>query len=255
LGSDVFSTGEISPERTEKLLKAVNVFKILVDVNDVVAFDAVATSAMREASNSAEIIAQIENQYGIRIRIISGQEEAKIIREAGEIKTDSAFPMRMFIDVGGGSTEISVMKDNVFVNSQSFNIGTLRILSEKVDPDEWERLNRWLMQFQPYFGQIECVGSGGNINKITKQFGDKETKSISYKLFDKAYKNLARLSVKERMDSYNLRADRADVIVPASDIYLRIMKTIEAQYILAPKFGLADGLIVDLYKTYQTAKN
>jgi exopolyphosphatase/guanosine-5'-triphosphate,3'-diphosphate pyrophosphatase len=249
LGSDVFLTGEIDSEREQKLLKTLTAFKILIDVNDAVnSYEAVATSAMREASNGAQIITRIEKELGIRVRIIGGKEEADIIREAGEISTNSTFPMTMFVDVGGGSTEISVQKNGQFINSHSFCLGTLRTLSGKTDPHEWTRLHDWLMQFNDHFGEIECVGSGGNINKIAKLFGDKETKSITLKQFEKSYKKLSEMSVEERMKTYNLRVDRADVIVPASEIYLQIMKTIKSNYILAPKIGLADGLIVNMYK-------
>jgi exopolyphosphatase/guanosine-5'-triphosphate,3'-diphosphate pyrophosphatase len=250
LGGDVFLTGKISLEREQKLLKTLAAFKTLIDVNDAVACEAVATSAMREAANGAQIITRIEKELKLHVRIIDGQEEAEIIREAGEVNTNSAFPMTMFVDVGGGSTEISVQKGSTFVNSQSFNLGTLRLLSETTDPEEWTRLHDWLMQFKPYFGQIECVGSGGNINKIAKLFGDKEKKIISLKQFENAYKNLSKLNVLERMRVYNLRADRADVIVPASEIYLKIMETIQSKHILAPKIGLADGLVINLYKNY-----
>ncbi|MDR0437602.1 MAG: Ppx/GppA family phosphatase [Bacteroidales bacterium] len=251
LGNDVFSNGQITFEREQRLLKTLSAFKTMIEVNDAVAYDAVATSAMREASNGAQIITRIEKEIGIRVRIIDGQEEAEIIREAGETSTNSAFPMTMFIDVGGGSTEISVQKNDSFINSQSFNLGTLRLLSGTTDLGEWTRLNDWLMQFEPHFGQIECVGSGGNINKIVKLFGDKEKKIITLKQFENAYKNLSKLSVSERMKVYNLREDRADVIVPASEIYLNIMNTIQSNYIVAPKIGLADGLVINLYKKYQ----
>jgi len=251
LGSDVFLNGGVAPDREQKLLKTLTAFKILIDVNDAVAYDAVATSAMREASNGTQIITRIEKELGVCVRIIDGQEEADIICKAGEVSTNSTSPMTMFVDVGGGSTEISVQKHGQFVNSQSFNLGTLRLLSGKANPEEWIRLHNWLMQFENYFEKIEIVGSGGNINKITKLFGDKENKIIKLKQLEKGYKNLCKLSVSERMEVYNLRADRADVIVPASEIFLKIMKTIESDYIVAPKIGLADGLIVNLYKNYQ----
>jgi exopolyphosphatase/guanosine-5'-triphosphate,3'-diphosphate pyrophosphatase len=250
LGSDVFLREQITLERELKLLKTLQAFKILIDVNDAVTYEAVATSAMREASNGAQIIARIEKELGIRVRVIDGQEEADIIREAGENSINSAFPMTMFVDVGGGSTEISVQKNGQFVNSQSFSLGTLRLLSGKTDLKEWDRMNDWLMQFEDYFGEIECVGSGGNINKIAKLFGN-EKKIIKLKSFEKAYKNLSKMTVRERMKTYNLRADRADVIVPASEIFLKIMKTVDANHIVAPKIGLADGLIVNMYKDYQ----
>jgi len=248
LGSDVFLNGQIALEREQKLLKTLAAFKTLIDVNDAVAYAAVATSAMREAANGAQIITRIEKELGIGVRIIDGYEEAEIIREAGENSACSEFPMTMFVDVGGGSTEISIQKNNQFITSQSFDLGTLRLLNETENPEEWTRLNDWLMQFEPYFGQIQCVGSGGNINKIAKLFGDKDTRIITLKQFEKAYKNLSKLTIPERMEEYNLRSDRADVIVPASEIYLKIMTTIQADQIVAPKIGLADGLVINLYK-------
>ena len=251
LGSDVFLREQIALEREQKLLKALTAFKILIDINEVVAYQAVATSAMREATNGAQIITRIEKELGILIRVIDGKEEAKIIREVGNISMNSAYPMTLFVDVGGGSTEISAQKNGQFINSQSFSLGTLRLLSGKTDPQEWQRLHDWLMQFEDYFGDMECVGSGGNINKITKDFGDKESRTISLKKLKKLHENLSKLSVTERMKTYNLRVDRADVIVPASEIYLRIMEIIDADYIIAPKIGLGDGLIVNMYKDYK----
>jgi len=255
LGSDVFLNGEIALDREQRLLKTLTAFKILIDVNKAVAYEAVATSAMREASNGAQIITRIEKEIGLNVRIIDGKEEAEIIHRAGEISANSAFPMTMFVDVGGGSTEISVQKHGQFINSESFSLGTLRLLSGKTDPKEWERLHNWLMQFEDFFGEIECVGSGGNINKIAKLFGDKEKKIIKIKQFEKIYKSLSGMSVAERMHTYNLRADRADVIVPASEIFLQIMKTINANSIVAPKIGLTDGLVVNMYKRYQSEHN
>ena len=251
LGIDVFLTGRISEEREQKLLKTMAAFKTLIDVNEAVTYEAVATAAMREASNGKEIVSKIEQELGISVRIIDGHEEADIIREAGEISTISRFPTTMFVDVGGGSTEISVQQGKRFINSQSFNLGTLRLLNETTDPEEWTRLNDWLMLFKEHFGKIECVGSGGNINKITKVFGNKEKRIITLKQLKEAHKNLSEVSISERMRIYNMRADRADVIVPASEIFLKIIKTIETDYIVAPKIGLADGLIINMYKKYQ----
>lgn len=251
LGGDVFACGQISPEREQKLIKSLAAFKALIEVNEAIDYEAVATSAMREAANGQQIIERIEKELGIRIRIIDGQEEAKIIRAAGEISADPSFPVTMMIDVGGGSTEISVMKNNHFVNSQSFNIGTLRLLNKNVDPGEWNRMHDWLLLFKPYFGQIQCIGSGGNINKITKQFGDRNEKIISFKQLKQAYSCLSPISVEKRMEIYNFRADRADVIVPAIEIYINILQTIKASHILAPKIGLADGLVLDLYRKHK----
>ena len=141
LGGDVFSQGVISPEREQRLLKTLGAFQILIEVNDAVAYAAVATSAMREASNGAQIITRIEKELGLHVRIIDGQEEAEIIRKAGEVSARSSLPMTMLVDVGGGSTEISVQKDNRFINSQSFNLGTLRLLSGNSYAEEWARLN------------------------------------------------------------------------------------------------------------------
>ncbi len=224
LGGDVFACGRILPDREEKLIKSLAAFKALIEVNEAVAYEAVATSAMREASNGAQIIEHIEKELNLRVRIIDGQEEAEIIRTACEIGTDPEFPVTMMIDVGGGSTEISVIKNDILVNSESFNLGTLRVLNKNVDPEEWMRLYEWLIQFVPDFGQIQCVGSGGNINKIAKQFGNRDKKIISFKQLERAYTNLAPLSVEKRMELYGFRADRADVIVPALEIYLNILK-------------------------------
>ena len=251
LGDDVFLNKEIAPEREQKLLDVLAGFKVLMNANEVVAYEAVATSAMREAANSEQVIARIEKELDIRVRIIDGQEEAAIIRKAGEVSVSGAYPITLFIDVGGGSTEISAQKNGQFLKSRSFNLGTLRLLSGKTDPQEWTHLHDWLMQFEAYFGQIECVGSGGNINKITNLFGNRGKKLITLKQLKKAHEKLSKLNVSERMKTYRLRSDRADVILPASEIFLRIIETTKSDHILAPKIGLADGMILDLYKKYQ----
>lgn len=248
LGEDVFDTGVIGEEKIYKLTKTIQAFKLLMDVNEPEAYDACATSAMRDAQNGQAIVAHLAKETGIRVRIISGQEEAQIIRSAGETYDELPHSTTMYIDVGGGSTEISVIQDHQLLNACSIEIGTLRLLQNKVDPKEWHQLDEWLMQFKPYFGKFNCIGSGGNINKITKLYGNKYTNSLHLKKLKEALKYLSGMSVQERVEKVGLRPDRADVIVPAAEIFCHIMSFVECKTVVSPKFGLVDGLIYQLFQ-------
>jgi len=250
LGMDVFKKNKISKKRSKALIKTLKAFKLLIDVYKPAGVAACATAAMREAKNGVQIINKIEEKIGLKVRTIDGIEEANIIRSISRSELIVGKDLCMFIDVGGGSTEISIVSDNELLAIKSFKIGTIRLLENKVDKKEWRLMDEWLLQFKDEFGRLGVIGSGGNINKITKIYGKPEEKLLTVYSLEHAYNHLKEFSVEQRMETLGLRFDRADVIVPAAKIFLTILKTIEADKITVPKIGLADGLIYNMYEDY-----
>ena len=247
LGFDVFKDGLISKEKEEDLINTLKAFKLLIDVYKPVAYKACATSAMRDALNSKEIIARIKKEVNLDLEVIDGMEEAKLITANNEAFFNEKIPYMMFIDVGGGSTEISLLHNNQLVDSQSFNIGTIRLLNNGVSKEEWNKMDQWLDQYKALYRKLHLVGSGGNINKIKKLYGDENDGFVTFDRITKAYKQLKKISVEERISSLNLRPDRADVIVPATEIFLFIQKVIKVEKIFIPRIGLTDGIVYSLY--------
>jgi exopolyphosphatase/guanosine-5'-triphosphate,3'-diphosphate pyrophosphatase len=248
LGFDVFDNGAITDGKKKKLLDTIKAYKLLMDIYGVEAVKACATSAMRDASNSKEILAEISKETGIDIHIITGQDEANIIYEthiAENLNTEKSY---MYIDVGGGSTEVTLFSDNHVIFKESFNIGTIRLLHEKVTDEQWEHMKWFIKTNVKDYGPIEAIGSGGNINKIFSISKRKEGKPLTLELLKDYYKELSASTVDERKHLYNLRSDRADVIVPALQIYTALMRWADAEEIYVPKIGLADGLVKILYK-------
>jgi len=251
LGIDVFKYGNISKEKEDNLVKILATYKTLIDIIGVKNFDVCATSAMREASNSKEIVARVKNEIGMDLRIISGEEEAFLIRNISNINSLSTDGMKLFIDVGGGSTELSLNKGETSVNAESFDVGTLRKDDEKED-NERKRMHEWLMQYEDSFDKLKCICSGGNVSKLYKLFGNKGKNSISARKPNKAIKELSRLSVDERMKKYDLREDRADVILPAAETIKSIPDTVRSHEVLVSRYGLVDGLIVNMFNSQFT---
>ncbi len=248
LGFDVFDKGEISPGKAEKILKTMISYKLLLDVYDVKHLKACATSAMRDAVNADEIIQKVKNETGIEIQIISGQDEASIIYEihfAESLKPDESY---LYIDVGGGSTELSFFSDGKLVAKESVNIGTIRILKNQVTEAQWDEMKEFIKTKTKGYHHVTAIGSGGNINKLFSMSKRKEGKPLSLDQLRDYYKEFSNLSVPQRMSLYNLREDRADVIVPALLIYINVMRWADAREIYVPKIGLADGLIHTLYE-------
>lgn len=250
LGFDVFDMGYISKEKSEDLMNTLRAFKLLIDVYKPVAYKACATSAMRDATNSNELIERIKNEIGIELQVIDGIQEANFITANNDAFFNERIPYVMFVDVGGGSTEISILHDNKLIDSQSFNIGTIRLLNNGVLSSEWNRLEDWLAIYKPIYKKLHLVGSGGNINKIKKMFGSQLDEFVSFDRIAKAHKELSKISIEERINTLNLRPDRADVIVPAAEIFLAIQKIIKIDRVYIPKIGLADGIIYSLYHEY-----
>jgi exopolyphosphatase/guanosine-5'-triphosphate,3'-diphosphate pyrophosphatase len=251
LGFDVFANGYISEEKIIDLINTLKAFKLLIDVYKPVAYRACATSAMRDALNRYDIINRIKSEVGIDLEVIDGIKEAKFITANNEAFTNEKIPYMMFIDVGGGSTEISLLHSNNLIDSESFNIGTIRLLNNGVTEAEWNRMSYWLEQYKPIYSKLHLVGSGGNINKIKKLYGSLTDEFVSFERIKHAYKDLRKISVEERIISLNLRPDRADVIVPAAEIFLYIQKVIKIDKIFIPRIGLADGIIYSLYHKHQ----
>jgi exopolyphosphatase / guanosine-5'-triphosphate,3'-diphosphate pyrophosphatase len=248
LGDDVFTTHVISESKKHKLIKTLKAFKLLIEVNEPVAYRACATSAMREAHNSHEVVEQIARETGIKVKIISGLEEAHIVSSVQNHELMRQHPYSLFIDVGGGSTEISLLTRNEILESESFEIGTVRMLSQRVQKLEWIRMRQWLLQFNNYFKDMAMVGAGGNINKISRLYGHTSEKTLPFENLQFALKTLQKYSLQERIEILGLRPDRADVIVPAAQIFNFIMKTTQTKTLLVPKIGLSDGIVNVLYR-------
>lgn len=248
LGFDVFEKGEISKPKLRMLMNTIKAYKHLLEVYEVKHLKACATSAMRDARNAGDIIRKVKLETGIEISVISGQQEAAFIYEnhiAENLDKDHSY---LYIDVGGGSTELTFFSENRLVFKESFNIGTIRLLKQQVAEDTWDYIKDYIKQKTRGFTAITAIGSGGNINKVFSLSKRKEGKTLPLELLRDYYKELSAVSLEERIRIYNLREDRADVIVPALQIYINVMRWAGAEEILVPKIGLADGLIQHLHE-------
>ena len=248
LGLDVFDRGFISDKRTENLISTIRAYKLLLDVYEVKYLKACATSAMRDASNGRVLLQQVKSQTGIDIKIITGQEEASFIYENHVADNMDKTKSYLYIDVGGGSTELTLFSAGKQVFKESFNIGTIRLLQHQVTEAQWQQLKEFLKQQLKNMGTVIAIGSGGNINKVFSLSKRKEGKPLSLDTLKDYYKEFSSFSVEERIHLYSLREDRADVIVPALQIYVNVMRWADAEEIYVPKIGLADGLIHALYE-------
>jgi exopolyphosphatase/guanosine-5'-triphosphate,3'-diphosphate pyrophosphatase len=252
LGFDVFEKGEISKEKRGMVLQTMKAYSHLINAYGVQHIIACATSAMRDARNSQDIIRKVKLETGIGIDIISGDLEASLIYEnhiAEHMDTDHSY---LYIDVGGGSTELTFFSDGKLVFKESFNIGTIRLLKEMVDDPKWNEMKDFIKARTKGFKKIVAIGTGGNINKVFSLSKKKDGKPLGVELLRDYYKEFSNLSLDERIQLYRLREDRADVIVPALQIYINAMRWADADEIYVPKIGLADGLIQHLYSELQT---
>ncbi len=248
LGFDVFDKKEISPEKTDMILHTIKAYKHLTEAYRVDHIKAAATSAMRDAVNKEAIIHRVREETGIEIEVISGGSEASLIYEnhiAENLDKEHAY---LYIDVGGGSTELTFFAGNSLLFSASFNIGTIRLLKNQVTVNTWDAMKEYIRrETANYTDKIIAIGSGGNINKIFSISKRKEGKSLNIELLKDYHKEFSSFSLEDRMRLYKMREDRADVIVPALQIYVNVMRWATAQEIFVPKIGLADGLIQHLY--------
>ena len=248
LGFDVFGSKIISIEKKQMLLETMKSFRHLMNAYKVEALKACATSAMRDAENAKEIIATVQKEAGILIEVIDGDMEANLIYEnhvAENMDNDHSY---MYIDVGGGSTEISFFSNGILIYKKSFNIGTIRILKNMVTSAHWEELKNTIKAVTKDQKAVVAIGSGGNINKVFSLSKRKEGRPLPLELLKEYLDELQPMTIKQRILKYSLRDDRADVIVPALQIYVNAMRWAGAQEIYVPKIGLADGLIQHLWE-------
>jgi len=249
LGFDVFSIGELSEKKADKLRRLMKAFRQLMKIYDVDDYRACATSAMRDARNGRTIIKKIEKDTGIRIKIIDGQEEARMIYNNHIECMEDRLGNYMYVDVGGGSTEINLLTNGELVWSVSYNIGTVRMLSNAVKEGTWQQMEEELMKVTEGVAAINIIGSGGNINKLFRLADkkDKKLQRLPVSSLQTVYDVLKPLTPEERVEAFSLKQDRADVIVPAAEIFLKIAEVVHAEYIYVPVIGLSDGIIDNLY--------
>jgi exopolyphosphatase/guanosine-5'-triphosphate,3'-diphosphate pyrophosphatase len=247
LGFDVFETGEISKAKVKMLMQTLKAYQHLLEAYQIKHVYACATSAMRDAKNSKDIIRKVKLETGIEIKVISGQEEASFIYEnhvAENLDSDHSY---LYIDVGGGSTELTFFANGSLVSKESFNIGTIRLLKNQIKEKAWDDMKDYVKKNIKSALPSIAIGSGGNITKILSMSKTKEGKPLSLDLLKDYYKELSSVSLEDRMQLYGLKEDRADVIVPALLIYVQIMKWADIDAIYVPKIGLVDGLMHHLY--------
>lgn len=249
LGFDVFAMGKLSKQKEKNMIRLMDAYQNLMKIYDVEDYRACATSAMRDAKNGKNIIKRIKKKTGINIEIIDGQEEAKMVYNNHIECMEDRNGNYMYVDVGGGSTEINLLSQGELVCSRSYNIGTVRILNKAVKSTEWDRLKKDMAELAQSYPGTNIIGSGGNINKIYRlvEKKDKKEQKLTVEALHEIYDDLKVLSVDGRMEKYQLKPDRADVIVPAGEIFTTIADIIHASYVYVPVIGLSDGIIDGLY--------
>ncbi len=248
LGFEVFETGMISKSKISMLIQTLKAFKHLINAYEVKHIKACATSAMRDAKNTEDIIRKVKLETDIYIEVISGNMEAELVFENHIAETLDKDHSYMYIDVGGGSTELSFFSNGILTFRESFNIGTIRLLQNQVNDNTWENMKEIIKKVTKGQKEVMAIGSGGNINKIFSMSKRKEGKPILLDLLKDYYNELSSIGIEARMKVYNLREDRADVIVPALQIYTNAMRWAGATEMYVPKIGLADGLIHHMWE-------
>jgi exopolyphosphatase/guanosine-5'-triphosphate,3'-diphosphate pyrophosphatase len=251
LGTDVFETGIIGPEKADEFVKGIEAFNIIRKIHKVAGIRACATSAMRDAQNGRELAKEAYNKTGIEIEIIDGQVEADIILSTFHLLDLEKEVPYLYIDVGGGSTEISLLINGKAMSSQSFKIGTVRMLTGKVKPKTVVKMLEWVDRLKFEYHPQKAIGSGGNINKLVKLCCPLSENEMEIAALKAIYETMKDLTPEERMVEWGLRSDRADVIVPASEIYLGIIEHAGINTIIVPKIGLADGLLYNMYLDFK----
>lgn len=250
LGEDSFTVGEISSKNIKRIIKAMKAFKLIMKINGVKNYMACATSALRESNNSEEIVKKVKKKTGIKIEVIDGKREAQIISNTTILDSIAQKKNFLYVDVGGGSTEFSILQNGKRIVSKSFKVGTVRMLNDMVNDRVWLEIEKWIVTNTKNIDKINLLGSGGNINKLFKLSNTKEGKPLLYITINTFYQELKKMSYDERILKYNLDLDRADVILPALEIYLKALKWSGASKVYVPKIGLSDGMIKDMYKKY-----
>lgn len=252
LGKDVFALGKISKERQRMMMHMMKGFRQFMLLYNVEHFRACATSAMRDAENGKKVMRHIEKETGIKLEIIPGAEEAQLLCNNLVENTESGVGNFAYVDVGGGSTEISLLHDGVLAESHSFNIGTLRMLAGAVTPEERNAMCRMLEKYAEDFPGTKIIGSGGNINRLFRLAKIKgDSRSLPVATLKQLYAELAPLSLEERMEQFKLKDDRADVIIPAAEIFLLVARSLKCEDILVPNISLADSIVDGIYRDVQ----
>jgi exopolyphosphatase/guanosine-5'-triphosphate,3'-diphosphate pyrophosphatase len=251
LGEDAFRYGYITEEKRDKLARTMHAFRLLIETFEAISYRACATAAMREAQNGAEVIEYIRKNSGIDIEIIDGKTEAQIIYSNHIEEHLDHNQDYLYIDVGGGSTELTLFVRNKVVASQSFNIGTIRLLHNQVAKETWNDFKDWVKDKTKLHYPLTAIGSGGNINKLFKMADKKENKPLTLNKIQESYYFLKEFSVEQRITVLGLNPDRADVIVPATKIFITVMKTAGIDKIIVPQIGLSDGIIHLLYENHK----
>lgn len=248
LGADTFIKGKISEENIIRMLKAMKAFKLLMEVHGIEKYKACATSAMREAKNGVEVVTEIFNKTSVKIDIINGKKEAAIIFSTDLSHIIKVHKTYLYVDVGGGSTEITLFSRGKILTSKSFKIGTVRMLEDKKEfKNIWSAIELWIKENTKMLKNISVIGSGGNINKIFKLSGKKMGTPLSLTYMKNQLSFLSEMTYEERIQKLDLNPDRADVIIPATKIYVSAMEWCGATKVYVPKIGLADGIVKNLY--------
>lgn len=247
LGQDAFTVGDISEENINRMVDAMKAFSLLMKVHKVEKYKACATSAMREANNGADIVNLIKKKADIKIDIIDGKKEASIIASSDLKQFINSDKTYLYVDVGGGSTEFSLFHEGKIVSSKSFKNGTVRLLNNMVSDIVWTEIEKWIKTAVAPYDEITLIGSGGNINKLFKLSEKHQEKPLSYMYVSSQYQKLNAMTYEQRIAELGLNPDRADVIIPATRIYLNAMKWSGARQIYVPKIGLSDGIVKAMY--------
>ncbi len=253
LGFDVFTSGKISSKNVKRLIETMHAYRHLITAHEATHHQAYATSAMREASNSEKVIKLVKQETGIDIQVIDGLIEAELLfanQVTRDLDPDKTY---LYVDVGGGSTEMTLFSNNESQASRSFEIGTVRLLNGQVKDNKWEEMRTWLHQTTKDIDPPIIIGTGGNINKMSKIINGKKKpeKMVKYRQIKDLYKELSSMEMEQRMSLYSMRSDRADVIVPAGQIFINVMSNINSKELFVPKVGLSDGMVRLMYKRYK----
>ncbi len=254
LGHDVFASGRISEKSAEKFKKLMRAYKLLIDLYEVDDYMFCATSAMRESENGVALVKELKEELGINIEIIDGNREAELINKAIiSYLTDSTY---LHIDVGGGSTELNLFTGGKKIQTRSFKVGSVRVLEHHDQPVMWEEMEYWIKgNIKKQYGKVTAVGTGGNISKIFELAQLKPHRLMSLKKIKETKAMIELHSMEDRIYKLQMNPDRADVIIPASDIYIRAMEWAQAKYILVPEVGLKDGMLLHLFEKNQNKKS
>ena len=247
LGADVFVEGKISKSNYKRMKDALTAFSLLMKIHEVDKYRACATSAMRDAKNGIKIVEKLHKKTGIKIEIINGNDEAAIIATTNikeYLKHDKVF---LYVDVGGGSTELTIYADKHTIASRSFKLGTVRLINNLVEDSLWKEVKEWIEINTKEYSHITLLGTGGNINSTYKNSGTKMGAPLSYTYLEEYFESISKLTYEERIANLDMNPDRADVIVPALKIYLSAMKWSGAESVYVPKIGLSDGIVRSLY--------